>query len=59
MREELEIVRLRREVSGVPKGTLGTIVMASPELPSKYLVYFPDPCGQEILLVDVDESDLE
>jgi hypothetical protein len=59
MRSEHEAVRLKREVSGVPKGTLGTVVMVSPTFPSQSLVEFPDPKGKEILLVTVDETDLE
>ncbi len=59
MRKEFDVVRLKREVSGIPKGTLGTVVMVSLQLPSKCLVDFPDPEGKELLVIDVDESDLE
>jgi hypothetical protein len=59
MRREYELVRLRREVSGIPKGTMGTVVMVSAEFPSKSLVDFPDPEGKEIRVVSVEDSDLE
>jgi hypothetical protein len=59
MRTELEIVRLKKDVAGVRKGTLGTVVMVSTEFPSQFLVEFPDIKGQEIILVTVQESDLE
>lgn len=59
MRREYQLVRLSREVSGIPKGTMGTVVMVSPEFPSKSLVDFPDPEGKEIRVISVDESDLE
>ena len=59
MRTEHEVIRLRRAVSGIPAGGIGTIMMISPEDPSEYLIEFPDPEGKSILLVQVHESDLE
>jgi hypothetical protein len=59
VRKEFEIVRLKRDVSGIPKGTLGTVVMVSSEFPSKCLVDFPDREEKELLVIDVDENDLE
>lgn len=59
MRREYELVRLRRDVSGIPKGTLGTVVMVSAEFPSSNLVDFLDPEGKELRVISVDDTDLE
>jgi len=59
MRTEHEVVRLKNAVSGVPAGTIGTVMMASPGNQSTSLVEFPDPNGKEILLIAVHEDDLE
>ena len=59
MRKEHDVVRLIRDVSVVPAGTVGTIMMILPEDPSVSLVEFPDPEGKEIRLITVHENDLE
>jgi len=59
MRSEHEVVRLKNTVSGVPAGTVGTVMMVLPENPSVNLIEFPDPEGKEIVLLQVSEDDLE
>jgi hypothetical protein len=56
---EHEVVRLKRDVSGVPAGTVGTVVVIAPELPDMNLVEFPDQKGEEIRLVSVHDDDLD
>jgi hypothetical protein len=58
MRTEHEVVRLKRAVSGIPAGTVGTVMIVMPENPTM-LIEFPDPAGEEILLIEVHEDDLE
>jgi hypothetical protein len=58
MRTELEVVRLKKDVSGIPAGAVGTVMIVQPENP-KMLIEFPDPAGKEILLIEVHEDDLE
>ena len=59
MHKEHDVVRLKCDVSGVPAGTVGAVMMILPEDPSINLVEFPDPQGREILLISVHENDLE
>ena len=58
MREH-DVVRLKREVEGMVPGTMGTVMIVSPDIPGKILVEFSDPNGEEILLIEVNKEDVD
>ena len=59
MRDELEVVRLKRDVEGISAGTVGTILVSSPSVPDRYLVEFVGSDITDVSIIDVHEDNLE
>jgi hypothetical protein len=59
MRKEHDVVRLKREVSGVPMGSLVCVMMTSPLNPESYLVEYTGLDGLDSQLISVIEDDVE
>jgi hypothetical protein len=57
--DEYQMVRLKRPMGGLPAGTLGTIVMAYPGVPTDYEVEFCDPEGVTLALLTLHDEDLD
>jgi hypothetical protein len=56
---EHEVVRLKRSVSGIEKGSEGVIVFVFPQESKLYMVEFAGSTVYESSVVDVLEGDLE
>ena len=59
MFKEYDVVRLKRQVQGIPKGAIGTIVITYSEDAREVMVEFPGWNDAEFPAVDVNIDDLE
>ena len=59
MFSEYEVVKLKRHLSGLKAGAIGTIVMAYDSVPPGYEVEFTDADGVTLMLLTLHDDDLE